>query len=57
MQASAVVAHGLSCSEACVIFPTRDRTHAPLCWECGVLAAGPPAKSSLKDSYDYTGLT
>ena len=26
--------------------PTRDQTWAPLCWELGVLATGPPGKSS-----------
>ena len=26
-------------------FPTRDQTRAPLHWECGVLATGPPWKS------------
>ena len=28
--------------------PTRDRTHAPLHWKCGILTTGPPGMSQGK---------
>ena len=43
--ASAVVAHGLSCSVACGIFPDQRSNPCPLHWPGGFSTTGPPKKS------------
>ena len=35
VRASVVVAHGLSCSAACGIFPDQGSNLCPLCWQAG----------------------
>ena len=44
-QASVVVAHGLSCSTACGIFPDQGSNPSPLHWQVDSLTTAPPGKS------------
>ena len=53
-QASVIVVHGLSCSEACGIFPDQGWNPCPLHW--GFLCTGPAGKSPRSLDLGLLGL-
>ena len=47
---SVVVAHGLTCSAACGIFPDQGSNPCPLHWQADSLTTAPPGKSWIQNS-------